>query len=116
MYLYVVKEEKLNRSNKRPSMLKIGIAHDPQQRMKSLQTSNPNDLCFLHLVKCKGEAHAREVERDFHRRLAQFHIRGEWFRGDAIGRFAKQMFRCMQIGRAKQAKSTSTSVAMWELI
>lgn len=41
MYLYVVKETRVKGSNDRPKMIKVGIARDPDARLKYLQTSNP---------------------------------------------------------------------------
>ncbi len=118
MYLYVIKEcMAAKKSERRPSMLKIGITKDPDDRMKGLQTSNPSTLTFLHLVKCKSEQHAREMEKTIHGKLAQFHIRGEWFRGDAIGRFVKLMAGRQGHGCARLlADRCTTETAVWELI
>lgn len=117
MYLYVVKEQQRKKAHKRPSMLKIGIARNPESRLQGLQTSNPNDLCFVHLVRCKSEQHAREIEKTFHKKLTNFRIRGEWFRGDAVGLFDKLMRRKTQNGRARfLSAATESAPSMWEMI
>ena len=57
--------------------VKIGIADDPERRMKELQTGNPKQL--LLLGKFDG---ARLSERLLHRRFGLLRSHGEWFHPD----------------------------------
>lgn len=55
--------------------VKIGIAVDVRRRLDVLQVSNATELVLL--ANIPGD---RDAEREAHRALAAFHIRGEWFR------------------------------------
>lgn len=55
--------------------VKIGHALDMQKRLSGLQTSCADNLSILRLID-GGEP----TERWLHRRFAEAHIRGEWFR------------------------------------
>lgn len=60
--------------------VKIGVARtgQAQQRMGVLQIGNPVELRVLKTFD--GYLDAPAVERDLHNRLAQYHVRGEWFK------------------------------------
>lgn len=62
--------------------VKIGVAHDPTERLQALQTANPKDLELLTTVEFESKGEAHSAEKMLHRRLAGHHIRGEWFRLD----------------------------------
>jgi hypothetical protein len=53
----------------------IGIAEDPLKRLRHLQTGSCESLRLLGILP--GGA---EREASLHRHLAEFRIRGEWFR------------------------------------
>jgi len=55
--------------------IKVGRAVDPEFRLAELQCGNPEELILLAHVS-GGEA----LERRLHRELAEFRIRGEWFK------------------------------------
>lgn len=55
--------------------IKIGMAIDPQARMRGLQTSHPAQLTML--ACCIG---GHEQERQYHARFAAHRLHGEWFR------------------------------------
>ena len=58
---------------------KVGIAKDPNMRLKQLQTGHPNQLELLETYKLRSKADAFELERAVHRELAEMRARGEWF-------------------------------------
>ena len=56
---------------------KIGIATDPQDRLKQLQTGNPETLW---LVKYFSFDNARLIEETLHNTFSAFRTNGEWFK------------------------------------
>ena len=59
--------------------IKIGLAENPVQRLKSLQTGHPETLVLLTSI-----AGGRDVESALHSSLSDVRIRGEWFEGRAV--------------------------------
>lgn len=55
---------------------KIGIAKDPEQRLRTFQTANPRPLM---LYKTYPVARARALEQAVHRHLRPVRMKGEWF-------------------------------------
>lgn len=53
-------------------LVKIGIATDPMQRLKTLQTGQPMDLFLMWSVP-------GDYEHALHVRFAEYRHRGEWF-------------------------------------
>lgn len=62
------------------SAVKIGVSDDPERRVSRLQCANPHDLILLGYVDG-----GHDLERKIHKYLADYRMRGEWFRyeGDA---------------------------------
>jgi YspA, cpYpsA-related SLOG family/Meiotically up-regulated gene 113 len=59
--------------------IKIGYSKNPKRRRAGLQTATPNELALL------GTVHGGlEHERAYHDKFAQFHIQGEWFKGEIL--------------------------------
>lgn len=58
--------------------IKIGVAEDWRQRIKSIQSMSPTKL---ELVFCIV-AESRRFESYLHRKLSKFRIHGEWFTAD----------------------------------
>lgn len=54
--------------------VKIGIAGNPQNRLKGLQTGHHERLSILAV--CDGD---QELERAYHKRFAEHRLGGEWF-------------------------------------
>lgn len=54
--------------------IKIGIANDPEKRIRTLQTSHPAKLSIL--ATCPG---GQAKEREYHQRFAAHRLHGEWF-------------------------------------
>jgi hypothetical protein len=78
-YVYVVRME--------TGQIKIGMAKDPQKRLKGLQTSHPLGLEILMVFKIDYSTYpyyVNEVELDFHEWLDEYRIRGEWFKAEAL--------------------------------
>jgi hypothetical protein len=55
--------------------IKIGIALNPQNRLRTIQTSHPEKLHIRALTHG-----GIEQERDYHQRFADHRLHGEWFR------------------------------------
>ena len=64
------------------SVIKVGIALDPEKRLKALQVGNPNSLVLarIYSVYKKGRT-ARVVEKKIHKSLKKYSLKGEWFEG-----------------------------------
>lgn len=56
--------------------VKIGVAHNPMQRMADLQVANAGHLKLLRVIPSGGVL----LERQLHARFHGSHVRGEWFR------------------------------------
>jgi hypothetical protein len=59
------------------SAVKIGVANDPEKRLRELQVGNHEELVLVETMWGKGDP--RPLEAGIHERLSDFHIRGEWF-------------------------------------
>ncbi len=55
---------------------KVGIAKDPDARLKDLQTGNPYPITLIKTWPGRSD-----LEKEVHDMLEQFHHRGEWFEG-----------------------------------
>ena len=58
-----------------PGYVKVGRAHDIEQRMRELQTACPFDLKLLAVLSTNPDD-----EGLWHRKFHSCHYRGEWFR------------------------------------
>jgi hypothetical protein len=67
--IYLVGLEGLN-------YIKIGVSRDVQQRVRDMQTSLPFGI-VVHAFEYTP--YAAELEQQLHKRLAPYHVRGEWF-------------------------------------
>lgn len=74
-YVYVIKSGKSANSP-----IKIGMANNPDERIKQLQTGNPVALKLIMRIKCKDRKHALNLERTLHEMLAGQNVLGEWFK------------------------------------
>lgn len=63
--------------------IKIGVAKDPDARLREIQTGNPNDCDILCLIPCTTEKSAYALEKALHRVYSHRHRRGEWY--DLLG-------------------------------
>ena len=61
--------------------IKVGLAKDVVSRISLLQVGCPHTMRLLGFIPG-----TRETERDLHKRLAEFHHRGEWFTGEGAFR------------------------------
>lgn len=61
--------------------VKIGRSKDPANRIATLQTGCAEKLTLLHLLPW-------DAEKDLHRRLASWRMRGEWFSAQCIAALA----------------------------
>jgi hypothetical protein len=58
--------------------VKIGISNNPLRRLSALQTGYPFDLILLRVIKTPAP---RKLEKLLHKKMEDFHLRGEWFDG-----------------------------------
>lgn len=68
---FILEEEK--------KYIKIGKANDVVDRLKSLQTGNPNKLELINVIRCKTPEQAFLIESEIHRILSEYRKNGEWF-------------------------------------
>ncbi len=59
--------------------VKIGISGLPEQRLKTLQSANPNQILSLEWTATGNATIIRKAERGAHARLAEHCIGNEWF-------------------------------------
>lgn len=58
-------------------VFKIGIAENPLDRLAALQTAYPYQLAIL--FSTHQMSNASQTERQLHKKLADFRLKGEWF-------------------------------------
>jgi len=68
-YVYLIKDND-------NGFYKIGIARDPQKRLKELQTGNPNQLTIIETFLSE---YSNKVEKNLHRKYSYTKKEGEWF-------------------------------------
>ena len=62
--------------------LKIGKSQNPEQRLKELNTGNPNKLRLIHCEKFASQKASSEAEAMMHYYFEAEKIRGEWFKSN----------------------------------
>jgi hypothetical protein len=71
-YLYVVYDKRKN--------IKVGVSLFPEERVKTLQTSNPEELILLYKGKVGNTSQEAYKEEDkIHKLLREHRVSGEWF-------------------------------------
>lgn len=73
MFVYLIKYEDAN-------LYKIGISKNPKNRLKQLQTSNPQNLLLLEQFKTN---YGFKLERYVQLNLKNNNIKLEWFESDS---------------------------------
>ena len=75
-YVYFIRQE-----GKGNQPIKVGFSLNPDERIKNLQTGNPNRLYLGASVPCDSEDGARELEKTLHWLLKKKYrkLHGEWF-------------------------------------
>lgn len=62
-------------------LCKIGVAKEPKERLKYLQTGNPQRITLEGAWEIEPPiGTARDVERELHSMLSEHRAHGEWFR------------------------------------
>lgn len=59
-------------------LIKIGVAVDPSDRLRTLQTGSPDTLSLIKTID--GD---QKLEQELHRRFADDRLHGEWFHPSA---------------------------------
>jgi len=59
--------------------LKIGVAKNPEARLKTMQTGNPYKLRIMALIPFESRLQAFGYEKELHGRFKAHHYTGEWF-------------------------------------
>jgi predicted GIY-YIG superfamily endonuclease len=70
--------------NEDSNAIKIGIAHNVQKRMMSLQTSSPAKLKLMKSLQVNGSEEALKQERLLHQKFSAIRLNGEWFKADTV--------------------------------
>lgn len=70
-YVYVLTNEAF------PGRVKIGISYDPDARLAQFETGSPIPYKMEYTARSMSAAH---TEQCVHFLLADYHVRGEWFR------------------------------------
>ena len=73
-YVYVI--SRVDRQGRPVGPSKVGIAKDPERRLRAFQTANARKLV---LYETFGVRNARALEQAVHRRLRPYRMKGEWF-------------------------------------
>lgn len=68
---------------------KVGVAVEPEKRLKDLQTANPRPLDLLGTIKCRTRQQAMMIENHIHERLKAHNMQGEWFDVSCLDRAQK---------------------------
>ena len=63
--------------------VKIGISKDCEQRLKDLQSHTFADLSIIGCYTYSSVELARELEKEAHKVLKEYRIRGEWFKAES---------------------------------
>lgn len=99
-YLYIIEEgfPTLRLSGKPVDFngeryLKIGVASDPRERLKQLQTSNPRLLFLVGIRPIRSNENREKYEASVHELFSNFRVCGEWFlyRDEIIDWYHKNM-------------------------
>lgn len=80
-YVYVI--ECVDDDGDPVGLCKIGIARDPQKRLKELATASPHALKLHYCRTAKSRKEANIVESEAHTNFAEFRQNGEWFKVDS---------------------------------
>lgn len=85
-YLYLMFAPHVDNS----TFVKIGVSLDPVTRLGQLATGSPLKIAHLRAYKVGPRGKTYRVEHEIHYRLANFHVRGEWFEFDMTSENDKQ--------------------------
>jgi len=86
-YIYFI------RCGKPGGPIKIGMSHNVERRLLSLQTSNPYKLTLIVKIQFDSKKQTEKIEKWLHNRFKRKHLRGEWFKGSIK---LKQIDACME--------------------
>jgi hypothetical protein len=67
--------------------IKIGVTTDLRQRQSDLQCACPFLVELRRVYLPPSDIHIIKIEQIAHRALAEFHVRGEWFRAEGLRLF-----------------------------
>lgn len=79
-YVYIIQS-----GPRKGSPIKIGVADNPESRMRELQTGNPETLVLIASIEQPNRMAAYDLESWLHRRFSSARISGEWFDSDRCG-------------------------------
>jgi hypothetical protein len=89
--------------------IKIGMSREVPERLKAIQTSNPElvELKFTYEVGCR--VNTRSIERRLHRACEKHRLHGEWFEPEAF-EIVKNFITKLEAKEAKRrAKNEATA-------
>ncbi len=59
--------------------VKVGIASKIERRLDQIQVGNPNKVILYQSFSCPNRIMASSIEEEFHKKMDEKRIRGEWF-------------------------------------
>ena len=90
--------------NYKNSPVKIGVTHDIDKRILTLQTGNPYKLKCNALIHCESESEAYSLEGYLHKKLKSSRMCGEWFKSDYFN--LKEILKSYSVeNRGSESKS-----------
>lgn len=69
MYIYAIGTEEIQ---------KIGFSNNPETRLQTLQTGNPEELSINYIIEVDDDI-APKLEKHIHKEHNHKRIKGEWF-------------------------------------
>ena len=81
--------------------VKIGVAKNPEARLKILQTGNHGELHLIAKLPFKSRPEAYTMEKELHKRFEKFKLTGEWFRKRILKEFKHRAKIFPQIFRSQ---------------
>jgi hypothetical protein len=65
--------------------VKVGVANNPNTRVRELQSGNPKRLSLANWWKMPDRATAFSVEKEILGEMARYRLMGEWIDADEFG-------------------------------
>ncbi len=93
---------------------KIGKSKNPNIRVKSVQTGNPDDLTVLFKIESDLPS---KLETFLHRTFSPFIVRGEWFKSEKIeDRFEQECKNFEKMVSVLKTESTLSEKQLYNIL
>lgn len=71
--------------------LKIGVSKNPEKRIKSLQTANPDKITLAHVEPMNSRTQAYNIEKRMLHSYKKYKSNGEWFKNLSVVKAVKTL-------------------------